>query len=281
MDTPFPTLPASLSADVTAGPRNAPVDDHAAAPLRIPAPPAPVPGCASCGVALAGRFCAQCGQRCMEGRLTLRGVALETVTSVVDVDRGLLHTAIGMTVRPGTVVRDWLAGRTVRYTGPARYFALLVALVVLVYVNVGATAGFTDAAGAGGKAEEVARFLQTHMNLLIAVNVPFSALATWVVYRRHGLNYAEHLVMNLYTNAHQSLLLIPFCAAGVAFGELPLLMAVYSLAGFAYLAWAARDTFQIGVGAAVLRTMGVQLMMMMTAGLTGVAGTLGYLLLTR
>ncbi|HEX8394996.1 MAG TPA: DUF3667 domain-containing protein [Longimicrobium sp.] len=236
---------------------------------KILAPPAPVPACVNCGVARAGRFCADCGQPATDGRLTVRGVAANVFSSVVDVDRGLLHTVVGLTVRPGQVVRDYLGGRTVPYTGPGRYFAILVTLVVLVYVQGGPAAELARLSGASGQAGAL-QFLQTHMNLLIAVNVPFSALATRVVYRRSGLNYAEHIVYNLYTAAHQSLLLIPFAVAGVLFHSLPLMMGGYSVGSFLYLSWAAAGMFRVSAMRAVLLTLLSQAVMMVVALALGV-----------
>lgn len=211
----------------------------------------------------------------------MRGVAATTAASVVDVDRGLLHTFVGMTVRPGVVIRDYLAGRTVAYTGPARYFVIMVTLVVLVYVQMGTASHLVPGGAPEGTAGQLLNFLQAHLNLLIALNVPFGALATRVVYRRFGMNYAEHLVFNLYTNAHQSLLLIPLSVGGALFGNVGLMMSAYSIAGVGYLVWAARSLFGIGIVAAVLRTLLSQALMMLTAALIGMAASLAYLVLTH
>lgn len=288
MDTTLFPTPASATVDAVATPGgqatpipgDGPVAVVDAAPARILAPPPPVPACANCGAALTGPFCAECGQRRVDGRLSVRQVAAETLASAADMDRGLLHTMAGLTVRPGEVVRDYLNGRTVRWTGPAKYFVLVMAMVVLVYVQAGIGERLAAVSGSTVGTEGIAKFVQTHLNLLIAAGVPFSALGTWVAYRRYRLNYAEHVVLNLYVNAHHTLLMVPLSVAA-AFGGFSVLMVVNTLLGFGYLVWVARGTFGIGVGAAILRTLGAQVLNMVAAGAAGIG--VGYVIghLTR
>ncbi|MBB4639683.1 DUF3667 domain-containing protein [Longimicrobium terrae] len=277
MDTTLSPAPASATPEPIAAPGghpalipgDGPVAAVDVAPARILAPPPPVPACANCGAALTGRFCAECGQKRVEGRLSVRQVAMETVASAADMDRGLLHTVAGLTLRPGEVVRDYLNGATVRWTGPAKYFVLVMAMVVLVYVQAGIGERLAAVSGSAAGTEGIVKLVQTHMNLLMAAGVPFSALGTWVMYRRYGLNYAEHVVLNLYVNAHHTLLMVPLSVAA-AFGGFRVLMVANTLLGFGYLVWVARATFGIGTGAAILRTLGAQALNMIAAGTAGI-----------
>jgi len=147
------------------------------------------PRCASCGAARTGPYCAQCGQRELRGRHTLRGMAAAFLGRVLDLDHGLLHTVHGLTVRPGTVVRDYLAGRTVPYTNPAAYLLIcFAAFAIAARVFGGATGSEDDRA-------------------LAALVVPFIAAASRLLFWRTRLNYAEHLVLVLYLLGHVALIL--------------------------------------------------------------------------
>src|SRR5690606_6820249 len=147
------------------------------------------PRCLSCGAARTGPYCAQCGQRELRGRHTLRGMAAAFLGRVLDLDHGLLHTVHQLTVRPGTVVRDYLAGRTVPYTNPVAYLLLcFAAFAITARVFGGATGSEDDRA-------------------LTALVVPFIAAVSRVLFWRTRLNYAEHLVLVLYLLGHVALIL--------------------------------------------------------------------------
>jgi len=147
------------------------------------------PRCASCGAARTGPYCAQCGQRELRGRHTLRGMAAAFLGRVLDLDRGLLHTAHALTIRPGTVVRDYLAGRTVPYTNPVAYMLICFAAFAIASRVLG---------GATGSEDDRA---------LTALVVPFIAAVSRLLFWRARLNYAEHLVLVLYLLGHVALIL--------------------------------------------------------------------------
>ena len=168
----------------------APETCGSAADARVATRVAPhAPRCVSCGAERTGPYCAQCGQRELRGRHTLRSMAAAFPGRVLDLDRGLLHTVHGLTVRPGTVVRDYLAGRTVPYTNPVAYMLLcFAAFAITANVFGGATGTEND-------------------RVLTAFIVPFVAAVSRLLFWRTRLNYAEHLVLVLYLVGHVALIL--------------------------------------------------------------------------
>jgi hypothetical protein len=228
------------------------------------APSSPVvPGthCATCGALRAGPFCASCGQPEV-GRLTLRGIASRLATDALDLNRGLLFTFVEMWRRPGVVVRDYLAGRTVRYTNPLKYFLILAAVTTFVYVRSGVAAeaaaelatGLSEGGGRPLEAATVLEFLSSYFSLVLLAGLPTSALATRLVLRRAGFTYAEHLVLNTLAGAQLCVLLgggmviasLIEGAAGEAVG-----LALVS-ASVAYLGWTLKGL----TGAGWLRSLG-------------------------
>jgi hypothetical protein len=230
------------------------------------APPARAEACATCGVLHGGDFCGACGQRSMRGRFTVRGIVAHLVTDAFDLNRGLLFTAAALFRRPGEAVREYVSGATVRYTNPVKYLVVCVALVVFVTIQLGATGevagGFAEGLGteSAAKAQQVTELLNRYMNVLMALAVPFMAGASRLLFRRAGLNYAEHLIFNLYVYAQQSLLFLPFAPLwGLrlpAFKVLPLL--AYCLAMQVYYAWAATSFFGERPVPGVLRALATQ-----------------------
>jgi hypothetical protein len=183
------------------------------------APPGGPPArpCLNCGAPLAGPYCAACGQRHREGRLTLRSVAEDLVTRVLNFDRGLWPTIARLTRNPGAVIRDYIDGRRRRYVGPVAYlfFGGAVALLAFRFSEQMDTAwiqevvsrytGGPDPVFSARQGEAYRSFLhaargsQSVLSLLMAL--PF-ALMVRGFFRRSGINVAEAAVFTLYTLGH-------------------------------------------------------------------------------
>jgi hypothetical protein len=145
--------------------------------------------CVTCGAARAGPFCSQCGQRSLAGRHTLRGFAAGALRRAIG-DDGAFLTAKELAVRPGDVIRNYLAGQTVRYVNPVTYFLLAAALFTIVGRSVSGSTGASDS-------DKVFTFLV----------IPFVAGASRVFHWRGAYNYAEHLIAVVYLAAQTLLLL--------------------------------------------------------------------------
>jgi hypothetical protein len=243
------------------------LDPPAVSGAQPAAPPAPATAaCATCGAHHGGDFCNGCGQRAVRERFTLRSILTQLVTDAFDLNRGLLFTALSLFRRPGEVVREYVSGATVRYTNPVKYLVVCVALVVFASIQLGATGevagGFTEEYGAGSaaKVQQVTELLDRYMNVLMVLAVPFMAAASRLFFRRAGLNYAEHLIFNLYVYAQQSLLFLPFVPLWGL--RMPVLKALpllaYCVAMLVYYAWAATSFFGERPVPGVLRALATQ-----------------------
>ena len=225
-----------------------------AATVAAPAQPAPT-ACITCGGPGVLSFCPRCGQPVPRGRLTLRAVASHLVTDAFDLNHGLFFTALELQRRPGAAMRDYVAGRTVRYANPVRYLLILVAITTLVYLKMGVAArvgaDFTTGFNEGARGPELFDvrqmndFVTRYMNLFLVLVVPFAAAASRLVFRRSGYNLAENLVFNTYVYAQQCLFFVVI-AGTVHFGGLGgqgVWMPVYLVVSTAYYAWAAAGFF--------------------------------------
>jgi hypothetical protein len=245
----------------------------AAAPDAVVVPVQTAPtACITCGGPGMHAFCPNCGQPAPRGRLTLRGIASHMATDAFDINRGLFFTAMEMMRRPGAALRDYVAGRTVRYASPARYLVIVLAITTLVYLKIGIVdamgSDFTSGLNGSAKgpalvdAKTVNELAAKYMNLILALSVPFLTLASRLVFRRSGYNLAENLVFNTFVYAQQCLFFV-LIAGGVHFGGLggqSVWLPVYLVASTAYYAWAAHGFFAQRPLPAVLRSVGAVLL---------------------
>lgn len=184
--------------------------------------------CAACGALSSGRYCATCGQRVLSGRPTLRRLLHDAFGRVANIEEGLSHTALALTVRPGSVVRDYLAGRTIPYTHPVGYFFLAVGIFALVSRLVSGPTGAPESD-----------------RIFAILLVPFVAATSRVLLWRADFNYAEHLIAVLYLSGHV-LVLFAILYVGVALVDRAYLGGYAGLSvllALGYFVWAYSRTF--------------------------------------
>ena len=160
-------------------------------------------------------------------RITVRGFLREMAGEALDVDRGLLHTFLGMCTAPGHTMRRWVVDRDERLTRPFRYFLILVAAALLIestfappddILHESAEQLIEDGRRLGeskpeGEARETisatdligrtVQFLRAeHREVLMVLLVPFAAFGLWWAHRRERWFFAEYWVAITYAYAH-------------------------------------------------------------------------------
>lgn len=179
-------------------------------------------GCLNCAREFEGRFCPHSGQRADVGRLTLARM-LQPLGEAVNLERGLVHTAVALARRPGATIEDYLAGRRVELASPLKFAAVMVSLALLALWALGLPDGTTKAY-APDLAARMTHVMDRFGSALLLVTVPLYALGTRLCFPARKLNFAEHLAMNAYVFGEQnlvSLVVMPFqhigpVAAGIA-----------------------------------------------------------------
>ena len=208
----------------------------------MPAPePAPTPtpearACLNCGERLLGQHCWRCGQEDIDLHRPLRHLARDSVGDLLNLDTRLLRTLGPLFFRPGLVIREYLAGRRVRFVQPLKMFLLasvvffgLVALVPIGHFGIyrkgeavpqgggihftvelpaysGAKSGFNrwiDEAGekATQRPQEFGEALLGNLPRAFFVLLPIFALFLKLFYRRQDRYYLDHLIFALYHHA--------------------------------------------------------------------------------
>lgn len=168
--------------------------------------------CLNCGAALGGAaFCGACGQkraRPLEvGRLFAEGVA-----QFASLDNAWWTTLRELTLRPGAMLRRYVAGERKRFVNPILYMltmatALLIAMRALD-VDIG-----TVQAVAEDKREDFALVLQSVGYLAVIGALPTAALLRLVLRDR---SVGELYVVLLYTYGHLALFQTLLYALGAA-----------------------------------------------------------------
>ena len=166
--------------------------------------------CRNCDadVALGQVYCGICGQKYATGQLTLHEIGHDLLHALIHVDRSALSLVQMLLVRPGTVALNYVQGKRKRYFGPFSFLVIVVAGASAVI----ALTGFR--AVSANRANVVADFFQSHINLLMFAEVPLLAAFSRLFDVRSCFNFAEHLVLAAYTSSMRvllaTLIVIPF-----------------------------------------------------------------------
>jgi hypothetical protein len=86
--------------------------------------------CLNCRAALAGPYCAQCGQKDLPADPTLRELAVDGLQQAIDVDGRLLRSIRLLFTRPGFLSAELFAGRRATYVSPFRLYLVFSLIAV-------------------------------------------------------------------------------------------------------------------------------------------------------
>jgi hypothetical protein len=231
--------------------------------------------CANCGAPLAGPYCAQCGQKVTPLNPPLRDVLHEVAHEVLSFDNRLFRSARLLLTKPGLLTLEYLSGRRAQYVSPLKLyltFSVLYFAVAAYSPNTTLliTVRPTDPQEAATPAsqQELAALRQAGGRALVEwvprvmfVLVPVFAALIWLVTRRSGRHYPQHLYFALHV--HAAWFAAEALAAGVAAVNVPAVTAVLGRLGgfylFAYLVLALRRAYQLSTPRALLWTLVVGL----------------------
>jgi hypothetical protein len=106
--------------------------------------------CANCGAALAGPFCAQCGQSAEALKRPVWEFIEHTLEVLLDFDTRGLKTVRAL-LKPGEITAQYLAGHRARFVPPVRLYILVSLLFFLaIWATNTAIVQFYDARGMAG-----------------------------------------------------------------------------------------------------------------------------------
>jgi hypothetical protein len=172
------------------------------------------PNCES-HVSATAVYCPVCGQKTRLPRLAIREVAQEAVQSLTNVDKGLFTLLRQLVMEPGVTAREYIGGKRRKHFPPLSFF-LLVSTIMIVILSFSSgktgngSATHPDVARIQDphKREHVQKiyerrnrstlFLSTYSDIIAMVAVPLIAVIFWLVYKKRGYNYTEHLIACMY-----------------------------------------------------------------------------------
>lgn len=166
--------------------------------------------CKNCSFEFDSKYCPNCGQKAKTKRITLKTVWEEVRKSLVHYDSGFFYTTLQLLRRPGHTIREYLDGKRISHMKPVKFMLWATALNFLVFHLLKLDElmmNRIEEQQANNKLSiEISRYIFDHPALIMLFMIPNIALFSWLYFRRHGYNYAEHVVLNAFLMGEISLI---------------------------------------------------------------------------
>lgn len=194
--------------------------------------------CANCETELMGKFCHKCGEKKVSRKdFAVANFAKEVLEKFTHLDSKLLRTLKWLIIRPGFLTVEFLRGRRKGYLKPLSLFFIINLLYFFsihyngfrtyetplqmqfynYYGSVVKTmlnSRFSESSEAAKKdfEENFDRQNHTLSKSMLLLIVPMLAAVLWLLYRRQGVYYGEHLITAIHFMA---LMLVQNMALGI------------------------------------------------------------------
>jgi hypothetical protein len=156
--------------------------------------------CKNCDTPFVGIYCPACGQKNVDLERPMSELVGEVVKEAFDIDGRALRTVKTLFLRPGTLTREFLAGRRKAFTPPLRLY-LVISISFFVVIAWVASRGLLldpdqnlqlDAASQ-------ARFMADELPRLMFVLLPMFALLLKLAYWKRL--YFDHIIFSIHLHS--------------------------------------------------------------------------------
>lgn len=234
--------------------------------------------CKNCKNTFEGTFCPNCSQKADTHRFTIKHFAHEFFHAFTHADKGIFFLIKELFIRPGTVAREFNAGKRKKYFNPITYLLLVMALQIYLTQKTGINIAYLEQVQQHAQAEmigaddeyeknvelmkAVEQQILEHSKIINFLFLPILAFLTWMLFRRAGSNYAEVLVLDVLYLAQILLLYIILCL--IPFLIYPqsvlLSMNIYTVASLVYMVIALKQFFLQGWFATIWKGVVIQVL---------------------
>lgn len=161
--------------------------------------------CKNCGTELNSKFCPDCGQAADTHEINLHFFWHDIQHGIFHYDKGIPFTVKELFTRPGHAIRDFIEGKRVKYFKPVALIVILAGIYMVLFHWLHLDSKMASLVPLDQQEQKSALkiidWYTNHYALVTLLIVPFSALVTYLAFRRAGYNYLQIVVLLLYTTA--------------------------------------------------------------------------------
>lgn len=226
--------------------------------------------CPNCSSVNIDNYCSNCGQKIYTKRFTLKQF-FEIAGNALNLERGFLHTALGLFRNPGIVINDYLKGKTKSYFNPFNYILIIGGIYAFLFLSLGIFDNSMELSNSLSKGQnpaiskealafqqQLAETMKKYVNLLPLLLIPFASLFSKRFYRKQKLYYGEHLIINTFIFGQAVIISILLSLIILIFpGFLQMFFLFSGVASLCYFTYAFYCTFKQPILITTIKTIGI------------------------
>lgn len=169
--------------------------------------------CKNCSVYFKGNFCNNCGQPAVTDKLNLGYILQDLENGLLSFDNGILYSIKELYTRPGHSIREFIQGKRVNHYKPLSLTILSATVFGLLYhilnINLLEYGTGNPSKNTWIDTTYINELIGGHYAIITLLSIPVFSMSSYVVFKRQGYNYIEHLVLNSFVASQKLLVHIP------------------------------------------------------------------------
>ena len=165
--------------------------------------------CKNCTQVFSGHYCNHCGQDAHTGEIDFHFLMHEIQHGLLHVDKGILFTVKELFIRPGHMLREFIAGKQVKHFKPLAFLLIIAGLDAFInhYLHLSSFIPI-DAKnqGVNNVIAQVNEWSAHHYLLLMLVQLPLLSYVFYLFFRKYKTGYLAQLVINVYLSGQKILI---------------------------------------------------------------------------
>lgn len=165
--------------------------------------------CKNCGAELTGKYCSNCGQENLTGRLSVGHLFKDATHGILHWESSILKTFKELILRPGKFIRVYIDGKRKSFVKPFSYFIFIQTVYALAFhwfsekyfafVGGSITVNGEITESQAAKIEAIKHTVTSNITYFNYA-FPLILAVFWLLFlkKKTGINYAESLVSGLY-----------------------------------------------------------------------------------
>ena len=176
--------------------------------------------CKTCGNNNMNKFCPDCGQKLLAERITIKSISKNAFHSIFNLEQGFFYTIKELILQPCELINNYLNGATKKYHNPIglSIFLMTISVVVMAllidgeaYVDSIVDQMRTMMTQMGVPFDEdvfrkTMKIMQNFYTVLPLIFIPGFALFAKLFFSSKKMNFAEHMLVFIYSSCIMALI---------------------------------------------------------------------------
>jgi len=197
--------------------------------------------CLNCNNPVKENFCPSCGQKTSTRRFSFAYIFDNGVLNgIFNVNKSFFFTLKELFTRPGHSIREYIQGKRIRHINAFTLLILLISIEFFAndFADINSSEVLPEMFKSSGNSLD--QILETYPQLTYLIVICAMTISSYLFFRKSKLNFAEHIIMNIYSWSGIIVLGLPLTLLFAFIDDKSLirpLINIYAIIGFGYAFW--------------------------------------------